>query len=322
MPYLFLTRILAVIFGVSLAVLPACGPAPSASGPGPVADTVGFVCPPPLENAAPVRALPPDSSGNYYSKWIDAEGIPVRASRRACDRSLQVAARVVEKMLSFRPDIRARLIGAGASVAVLAFTEKLTDLPEEHDLAGSWTDAGHTRKFDGLCGGGGVPGRPTVVCEQNLLGQQDPYRNRMSVLIHEFGHTIQNEGIDPTLAAQIQRVYAQAQARQLFPGLVVSAGPAPASASLLGAGSAAVSYPVSYPVSYMMNNPQEFFAEATCTWFNAADPTNPANSPDEKGREYLSEYDPELYQLLSWIYPADSWEYRQADTDNPLNSGL
>ena len=58
-----------------------------------------------------------------------------------------------------------------------------------------------------------------------------------------------------------------------------------------------------------MTNSQEFFAEATGTWFSAADPSNPACSPDETNRDHLADYAPELYNLLSNIYPNDSWTY-------------
>ena len=192
---------------------------------------------------------------------------------------------IVHHMLLIRPDYLATLVKKNVNVADFSLAEKMTDLPEEHDLAGQWVDATHTRKFDDLCGGGGVMGRPTTICERNLIGVEDPYFGRMSVLIHEFGHTIQNLAMDTTTVAAVSAIYADAQAQGRF-------------RQADGVSS-----------SYMISNPSEFFAEASGNWFNAADPANPVNSPAQAGRKSLKNYDFKLYQILRGIYADDDWIY-------------
>jgi hypothetical protein len=162
--------------------------------------------------------------------------------------------------------------------------EKLTDIPEDRDLAGEWLDQKQSRTFDELCGSGGVTGRPTTICERNLIGINDPYRGRASILIHEFAHTIQNQGLDPTNSTLINNEFTRAQSANIF-------------------------RTANGNVSYMMTNSHEFFAEATATWFRATDPSNPAISPEQIDRAHLAYYAPKLYSLLSAIYPNDSWEY-------------
>ncbi len=236
------------------------------------------------EGALP--SSPPAGTDPFYAKYLDANGIPILGSSKVCDRALQVADEIVSHLLGQRTDVTGTLVANHVSVGVFARSEVLTDLPNEHDLAGVYVDAARTRKFDELCGVGGTSGRPTAICERNLIGLDDPYMGLMSVLIHEFGHTIQNQGLDAATAQQVDTCYTDAQTAGLFPG---NAG----------------------AVSYMMSNQYEFFAEGTGNWFNAADPSNPANSPEETGRSKLSAYDAELYFVLASIYPADDWAYPQ-----------
>ena len=258
-------------------VFPALGNQAFAS-PAIVCPTVSFLSP--SVSAAPIGTDP------FYTKYIDAEGIPILASDQVCDRSLQVAYEIVTHMLSMRPDYLQNLITKGVKVSVFAINESMTDLPEDRDLTGVWIDPpADTRTYSDTCGGGAVVGRPTSVCEKNLIGVEDPYYGRMSVLIHEFGHTIQNLGVDTTTFNKILTAYSNAQSSKLF------------------------TKADGVSTSYMMSNYMEFFAEGTGNWFNAADPTNPANSPEEKGRDFIENYDVELYQMLKTIYPDDQWAY-------------
>lgn len=234
--------------------------------------------------SGPAVSAPPASFDIFYQKYIDDSGIAIVGSKNVCDRSLQIAFEIINKMLSSRPDIKANLVKQNLVIAVFGASEKMTDLPEDRDLAGKWIDLGHTRKFDDTCGGGGVTGRPTSVCEKNLIGFNDPYFGKMSVLIHEFGHTIQNQGLDFDTLNSISMEYVHAQSLNLFRRK--DGGP-----------------------SYMMSNIMEFFAEGTATWFGSADPSNPANSSEETNREHLAAYEPGLFKILSGIYPQDLWVY-------------
>ena len=155
----------------------------------------------------PNVSQPPSNFSPFYQKYIDASGIAIVGSKSVCDRSLQVAYEIINEMLSMRPDIRTKLIEQNIFVAVFAVNEKMTNIPENQDLAGKWADPTKTRTFDDLCGSGGVNGRPTTICERNLIGINDPYYGRYSVLIHEFGHTIQNQGLDSEWYDQLPGVF-------------------------------------------------------------------------------------------------------------------
>jgi len=241
---------------------------------------------PPISFLSPLVSEVPAGTNPFYSKYIDAEGIPILASNQVCDRSLQVAYETVVHMLSMHPDYLQSLASKGVKISIFAVNETMTDLPEDRDLAGVWIDPpADTRTYSDTCGGGAVVGRPTAACESNLIGVQDPYYGRMSVFIHEFGHTIQNLGIDAATFNKILTAYSNAQSAKLF------------------------TKADGVSTSYMMSNYMEFFAEGTGNWFNAADPTNPANSPEEQGRSFIKNYDVELYQILAGIYPDDQWDY-------------
>ena len=240
---------------------------------------------PPVDPYGAYVSIPPRGYDSFYAKMVYAPGIPIVASAQTCDRSLQVAYEIVSKMLSLRPDIEQQMIRNGAYVAIFSIHEKLTDIPENRDLAGRPVPGEPQITWDSVCGSGAMRDRPMTICERNLIGIADPYGGRMSIMIHEFGHTVQDLGLDAGMKRRIKTAYNNAVASGLFP-------PSP------GRG-----------VPWIMNNDQEFFACGTANWFNATDPSNPYGSPAQNGKVYLKSYAPELYQILSEIYPDDHWRY-------------
>lgn len=233
----------------------------------------------------PQIVFPPAGYNRFYTKAVNVGGLPILATAKTCDRTLQMASEIVRKMLSRRPDVEAQLMRQRSFIAIFAVDERLTDLPEMSDLAGRPIPGDEKNTYDGLCGSGGSAKRPTVVCERNLIGYYDPYGGRMSVMIHELGHTIQDMGLDASSKRRIVTAYNNALRAGLFP-------PAPGSGT-----------------PWIMMNEHEFFACGTANWFNATDPGNPSNSPAQSGRAQLRSYAPELYQILSEIYPDDNWRY-------------
>ena len=244
----------------------------------------------------PAVSTPPSALGlsSFYQKYIDANGIPIVSSEKVCDRALQVAYEIVTEELSgpIGPAILKNLIHNKVRVAIFSNVsgEKLTDLPEEVRYAGD-SDFPASR-----CGGGAVKDVPlTTVCDGNLLGawwaslgtreaRYDSYQRRESVLAHEFGHTIQNLGLDSRTKKLIESSYRNARNQNLF----TNAKGTP---------------------SYMTTNSSEFFAECTLIWFNAVDSTNPMNAPSIWKREQLQKMLPEMYEILSTIYPNDDWRW-------------
>jgi hypothetical protein len=70
----------------------------------------------------------------FYQKFLDANGLPIVSSRRVPDAALREAAWIVDRMLADRPDVRRALIHNRVRVAVMAASEKTTDVPEHSDL--------------------------------------------------------------------------------------------------------------------------------------------------------------------------------------------
>jgi len=228
-------------------------------------------------------STPPDDFDPFYKKYIDVDGIAILGSEKVSDQAMQFAADIVEHMLSDIPDVAARLSAQKTRVSIIAIDEAFTTLPEMRRWKGK---SSMGRLYDTRCGGGGVKGNPvTVVCERNLINVRDPFRGRYSVLIHEFGHTIQNLGLDDDIKERIEEAYQHAREKGLF---MKKDGVRP---------------------SYMMNNVMEFFAETGTVWFNGYNPRNPASSPFVKSRDDLKVYDPEIYAILASLYSEDHWAY-------------
>jgi hypothetical protein len=252
-------------------------------------------CPPP-SSSDPVVSETPSALrlSSFYRKYINAGGIPIVSSEKVCDRALQVAYEIITEELSgpMGANVRNNLIHNKVRVAIFSNVsgEKLTDLPEEMQYAGD-PDFPLSR-----CGGGAVREIPvTSVCDGNLLGawwaslgtreaRYDSYQRRESVLVHEFGHTVHNLGLDARTKGLIETAYKNARRQKLFPN---SKG----------------------TPSYMMTNSSEFFAECTLIWFDAVDSTNPVNAPSIWEREQLKKVLPEMYEILSTIYPSDEWHW-------------
>jgi len=135
------------------------------------------------------------------------------------------------------------------------------------------------------CGGGAVRGLPiATVCESNLLAEQsffarlDQFRGRENVLIHEIAHTIQHLAFSPEQASRVEAAYLSARHDPVF---------------LTRSGES----------SYMMTDAYEFFAVGTAIWFSGWDPDSMAAPSGIKGRGDLQKYAPELYAVLSEVYP-------------------
>ena len=163
----------------------------------------------------------------YYTQFLDANGVTVKASGQVVPKALHTAADVVDIMLAdIRPDIRECLVRAGAALAIYPRDERVNVLPEfVHVEPGPW-------------GLGAVKGQPvSAVPENNLVklpGQGDPLGH---TTFHEFAHSIQNICFTQEDNAENRRLYEEAVESNLFPG------------------------------SYGMSNSSEFFAELTVMYF-------------------------------------------------------
>jgi hypothetical protein len=235
----------------------------------------------PVPVVAAVTA-PPKELGldPFYTKYVSAHGLPIVGSAKVSDPALREAAYLVDQMLSHRPEIRDALIKNKIRVAVMAYSERTTDIPEHRTM---------TPKdyWDIRARGLGASRRtPVVSCaEENLLNYRgDPYSTE-NILIHEFGHGIHGVGlatVDPTFNTRLRKAYKDAMAKGLWKG------------------------------TYAASNVGEYWAEAVQSWFD----TNRQNDSQHNHvdtRPELKSYDPELAKLAEEVFGDGPWRYVRPD---------
>jgi hypothetical protein len=165
-------------------------------------------------------------------------------------------------------------------VAVMAYSERTTDLPEHRNLK---PKAYWDWRARGL---GASRETPVVSCgEENLLGYRgDPYSTE-NILIHEFGHGIDSVGlraVDPTFRTRLRQAFKAAQDKGLWKG------------------------------TYASTNPAEYWAEGVQSWFD----TNRQNDSQHNHvdtREELKAYDPALAMLCDEVFGDGPWRYVRPD---------
>ncbi len=214
----------------------------------------------------------------FYEKHVDADGFPVVSSHKVSAFALLEAAYLIDRMLTDRPDIRAALIRNRVRLAVMAYDERTTDIPEHSDLepARFWD-----KRARGL---GATFARPAVSCaEENMLGYPgDPYAAE-NILIHEFAHTMHEMGmnsIDDSFDADLQRAFDEATSEGLWQG------------------------------TYAATNHKEYWAEGVQSWFDTNRPPDHQHNHVDT-REELQEYDPKLAALIQSVYGDRPWRYRR-----------
>jgi hypothetical protein len=226
----------------------------------------------PAEVTCEVGRIPPEFEADpFYSKYTDAEGIPVLSSSEVADAALEQACQVVQHMLALRSDVRAAMIARGARVAVIGRDEGLRDLPELMGLSNDWSN---TR------GIGAWAGQPlTVGTEENLLCfDNDVYRGEI-ILVHSMAHAMRALGIRPLESDFDERLEAAYQSA-LFEGKWTDAF-------------ASESFP-------------QYWAEGVQCWFDAnLAPPNPYHN-EINTRSELEEYDPSLHAIIAEYFDATS----------------
>lgn len=218
----------------------------------------------------------------FYAQSIQVgvAGIRVRSSAAVAPSALEVAATIVRAMLRDAPsEVLESLRACGCTVAVIGRDESASDIPEH---AATCVDAAALRAVaDRTRGLGGTRGTPVTSCgEENLLClsraiAEDRHYPNESILVHEFGHTVMNCGLDARATRRIHECYEEA----LASGLVVVE-------------------------SYMGSNADEYWAEGCQAWFMAS-----ARADVNEGmltRGQLRRYDPGLASCLAAAFGDDS----------------
>ncbi len=155
----------------------------------------------------------------FYTKYVDAQGIPVISSDKVPDEALLVARDIINSMLARRPDLRAAMIARKWRTGVIAEVEMTMDIPEYSRMKrpGAPRDEPVTQEDRDYHANRsrGLGGNPTTGAEENLLGYPGTRYYGEHIFVHEFAHAIMGGGIrdvDPKMHAEIGEAYKAAMA--------------------------------------------------------------------------------------------------------------
>ena len=260
-----LRRLLAV---ASCSLLAACGAPPAEGTP----TVLAVACP-------GTPALPPGLGLDaFYTKYCVADGVAILASDEVPDAALQRAQALVAAMLApVRDDAVAAIRDARVRVGVIGVDQVTTDLPEHADLnevfpidGGDWDT--RTR------GVAATLARPlTSAAEENLLCAPGDVYAGESILVHEFAHTVHEQGVavvDATFDGRLAAVYSDAMDADLWTD------------------------------TYAATNPIEYWAEGVQSYFDVNGFADPADGVHHAvaTRAELQTYDPALFALVAEVF--------------------
>ena len=182
-----------------------------------------------ISNYVKAQMLPvPASLGvdPFYTKYVDAQGIPVISSDKVPDDALLVARDIINSMLAKRPDIRASMIKRRWRTGVIAEVEMTMDIPEYSRMKrpGAPRDEPVTQEDRDYHANRsrGLGGNPTTGAEENLLGYPGTRYYGEHIFVHEFAHAIMTgvRDVDPKMHAEIGEAYkaAMAAGKYIHPG--------------------------------------------------------------------------------------------------------
>ena len=221
-----------------------------------------------------------EASVRRYEKYVSVRGLPIVAAGGVSDYALFEAAFLVDRMIGDRPELIAALVERKVRIAIMAASERTTDVPEHSDLE---PKAYWDRRARGL---GATRRRPAISCgEENLLGfAGDPY-SKENIFIHKFSHTIHQmalSAVDPTFDARLRATYEAAKAKGLWKG------------------------------TYAATNRAEYWAEGVQSWFDTNRHDDSSHNHVDT-REELQAYDPDLARMIAEIFRRPDWRYRRPD---------
>src|SRR5262245_33484381 len=148
----------------------------------------------------------------FYQKYLAVEDLPVLSSTNTSDFALLEAAYIVRHVLALRPEIIHILATNHVKIAVMAYNEYTTDLPEQRQMQPPVYWDSRAR---------GLGGCTCSCAEENLLCfPGDPYSTE-NIFIHEFGHVIHGmamKALDSTFDERLRAAYENAARRGLWKG--------------------------------------------------------------------------------------------------------
>lgn len=231
---------------------------------------------------------PPDGFNSFYSKYLNANGIPILGSENVQDEALKRVRHTIINMLAKRPDVLCQMIMNNARVAIVADEEETSDLPEYADV----DDKEYFNKR-GRGYGGTLEEPLATVGEENVMrvgtnpssdiSSRPDYWNGYDVIVHEFSHSIHLVGLrrtDKDFQDKLLRLYQKAKSNPMWMD------------------------------QYALTNEEEYFAEASQRWFNAVEDLSNLEGLKQAiyTREQLKIHDREMYDLLKTIYNDNNWK--------------
>lgn len=199
---------------------------------------------------------------SHYTQQAEARGISIVASDGVNPRALTAAQDTIEDLFA-NNDLAGILVEEGAYVIITDGNEGILELPEFSCLS----EEASASIIEHACGIADRADYPVVtVNEWDLLADRRGPCNGLNILYHELGHLVQGWSLDPQRYLDVKYLYQKA----------------------LDAGK--------YDDFYAATNPNEYFAEATQAYFVGT------GARGRQDRDWLQEYDPELFQLVDDVY--------------------
>jgi hypothetical protein len=256
-------RLLAV---ASLSLLAACG---APTGGTPVV----------LEAACPGTPALPSGLGldAFYTQYCVAGGVAIVASDEVPDAALQRAQVLVAALLApVRDDAVAAIHAARVRVGVIGVEQRTTDLPEHADLNEAFPEGADWN--DRTRGVAATSARPlTSAAEENLRCLPGDRYAGESILVHEFAHTVHEQGVatvDATFQGRLDAAYVAAMDADRWTD------------------------------TYAATNAIEYWAEGVQSYFDVNGFADPADGVHNgvATRADLQVYDPALYALVDEVF--------------------
>ena len=216
----------------------------------------------------------------FYTKYVDAGGIPLVSSEKVSDAAFEPACLTIVHMLQRLPEVPRDLAEVDVRVGIMAVSEVTTDMPEHSDLYDAFPGTDWDTRARGL---GATIARPlTSVGEENLLKLPSDVYLGESILVHEFGHTVFDLGVARADggAAHVKtliQLYSEAASEGRWAN------------------------------TYAMTNRYEYWAEAVQSWFGVnleADPPDGIHNFVDTRAE-LEAYNPNMAAFISQFYVAE-----------------
>jgi alpha-glucosidase len=221
----------------------------------------------------PIVSIDPPEK-DFFSKRLDFHGIPIKAHKVVFDDALYAAydrlSLLFTNLLTKQPMVVSNLVTRGAALHIIGRDQVTTDLPEwRHDKGRKLVEYNGLTRDQRTRGMGGLL---TSCGEENLLKlTKDRYRGR-DICLHEFSHSVLNNGCPREIKAR----FATQRTNSLAKGLWVK--------------------------SYAGSNVDEFFAELTMWYFGTHGDLSMTGPKPANGREGLMKYDPEAFALMDDFY--------------------